>query len=1094
MKGKHIVAIFFAVIAIFVTFASVHASGAWVKHYNGQYNERGRAITPTSDGGYATAGHIYTGQGGTMSVFVMRLGPKGDIVWQKKYHSDGFSNATANAIIETSDGGYLVSAYCDRFLLLLKVAADGSLSWSRYFYSLEAAATVSLLETADKCIFVAGSRSYKHSGPWVVKLDRDGKTLWSKSYGYNDTVQFATATSEGGLVLGGQGVGGAILTRLDSAGNVQWHRSYSGSGTAMVTSMTGTSDGGYLLAGYLNRSASYVNWIAKLSASGEIEWQKEVNTIKTWGAAALEVADKNYIYTDRDMPLLIRFDAAGNVVWSNSGALYGRVEGMKRTTDGGFVAISSLGAYSYYGVFRFSGSGVPLTCMPSYHKAQVAEATFTSSVQYLATYTKNFTGTPVTLAVSDSAMTIEEVCAASDPKISAVPSAIDFGAVRLGRQREELLRISNVGDGDLAVSGISLAGANGNEFKLIHGCGSVPPGDSCTATITFTPSAAGTKTASVAIASNDPTYPTLAVPLSGVATTPAIAVSPVALHFPGTELGYSSVTSLTISNSGSANLNVSSYQLSGANAAEFTLSGICEALVPAQSCQVSAVFRPSGLGSRKASLVISSDDPARPEIAVPFEGEGIDTIKPVLAVSVTGAAGNDGWIVSDAEVSITATDSGSGVQFLRYAADGASQTVVAGSSAAILLAETGIYSVACSAEDFAENVADAPPVTVKVDKMPPTTVLASTGERGTDDWYRSAVSISLSAADVGSGVAAIHYSTNGGQEMLVAGETASFTILAEGSHSIIFHSSDKAGNAETLQAATVKIDATAPESSLRLAGVQGAGDWYKGEVTGTVRATDSGSGIAAIRYSVDGGPETVVSGDTASFVISAEGDHSVTYRAVDRAGNMELPRTAPLKIDSAAPRTTIDISGSKGAAGWFAGPVTVSLAAGDAFSGVAEIRYRIDNGSETVVSGSSATFTISSEGDHLVTFQAIDAAGNVEPLQSSKIRIDNTPPTLAINLSRSILWPVNHKLVDVVVGGGASDSGSGIVSVEITVTDEYGVYSGTLGGFGSRVRLEAWREGNDLDGRHYTITAVAVDAAGNRITSSTEVVVPHDMR
>ena len=80
------------------------------------------------------------------------------------------------------------------------------------------------------------------------------------------------------------------------------------------------------------------------------------------------------------------------------------------------------------------------------------------------------------------------------------------------------------------------------------------------------------------------------------------------------------------------------------------------------------------------------------------------------------------------------------------------------------------------------------------------------------------------------------------------------------------------------------------------------------------------------------------------------------------------------------------------------------------------------------------------------------------------------------------------------IGGSAADAGSGIASVMITVTDEYGIYNMTVPGFGSTVQLEAWRDGTDMDGRNYTITAVVKDKAGNQSTSSTIVLVPHDQR
>ena len=44
----------------------------------------------------------------------------------------------------------------------------------------------------------------------------------------------------------------------------------------------------------------------------------------------------------------------------------------------------------------------------------------------------------------------------------------------------------------------------------------------------------------------------------------------------------------------------------------------------------------------------------------------------------------------------------------------------------------------------------------------------------------------------------------------------------------------------------------------------------------------------------------------------------------------------------------------------------------------------------------------------------------------------------------------------------------------------------------SAIQLEAWRDGTDMDGRHYTITYVITDNAGNQSTASTTVLVPHD--
>jgi len=90
----------------------------------------------------------------------------------------------------------------------------------------------------------------------------------------------------------------------------------------------------------------------------------------------------------------------------------------------------------------------------------------------------------------------------------------------------------------------------------------------------------------------------------------------------------------------------------------------------------------------------------------------------------------------------------------------------------------------------------------------------------------------------------------------------------------------------------------------------------------------------------------------------------------------------------------------------------------------------------------------------------------------------------------AVLWPPTGKLTDVrfsVTAPGAS-------RVEIRIEDEYGVGNQTVHGTSGTVQLEAWRAGDDMDGRTYTVTAVAFDAQGEETTAATTVSVPHDRR
>lgn len=74
-----------------------------------------------------------------------------------------------------------------------------------------------------------------------------------------------------------------------------------------------------------------------------------------------------------------------------------------------------------------------------------------------------------------------------------------------------------------------------------------------------------------------------------------------------------------------------------------------------------------------------------------------------------------------------------------------------------------------------------------------------------------------------------------------------------------------------------------------------------------------------------------------------------------------------------------------------------------------------------------------------------------------------------------------------------SISAADVQSLVISLTDEYGRYSYNNLNFGGTVLVEAWRDGGDSDGRTYTVTAVVTRRDGSKTTTTTAVLVPHDL-
>ena len=274
-------------------------------------------------------------------------------------------------------------------------------------------------------------------------------------------------------------------------------------------------------------------------------------------------------------------------------------------------------------------------------------------------------------------------------------------------------------------------------------------------------------------------------------------------------------------------------------------------------------------------------------------------------------------------------------------------------------------------------------------------------------------------------------------------------------------------------------DTTPPTTTVTLSGTLGSNDWYVSnvQVTFTVADNEGGSGIKKTEYSFDG---TTWNTYSVPFTISNEGATAVYYKSTDNVGNVETAKSISVKIDKTSPTITATINPNPNANGWNSTDVTVSFICDDSISGIASCPSPI---------------TVTTEGaGQVITGTSVDKAGNTATT-SVTLNIDKTPPVANISANPGFLWPPNHKMVDVAINGGASDSISQVASIVFTVTDEYGgTVQPIVSGFNTIIPLEAWREGTDRDGRVYTITVVVTDMAGNQSTAITEVIVPHDMR
>jgi hypothetical protein len=380
----------------------------------------------------------------------------------------------------------------------------------------------------------------------------------------------------------------------------------------------------------------------------------------------------------------------------------------------------------------------------------------------------------------------------------------------------------------------------------------------------------------------------------------------------------------------------------------------------------------------------------------------------------------------------------------------------------------GAYTLVYASTDTRGNTGAASRVVTVVDTTAPvvaardTVVAEATGSAGATVAY-----VEPPASDVVDGT------------VPVACQPASGSLFPLGETTVQCTAVDRAGNigagsfVVSVRDTTPPVVSTAPDIVAEATGAAGAVVTF-----GSPGATDLVSGASTAACAPSSG---------ATFPLGAT---TVTCTATDASGNsasstftVTVRDTTPPVI---APKADVlaDGTGPSGATVAYVNPTAT-----DAVSGPRPV---------TCVPPSGSQFPF---GATVVTCAASDAALNTATATFNVIVRDAVKPSsITATASPMVLWPPNGTLVPVTISGSAIDGQSGIAAIQYSVIDEYGEVqpSGSIpssnGPFSFTIALLQDRRGNDKDGRRYTITAVAVDGAGNTKAAAPIVVNVHDQR
>ncbi len=215
------------------------------------------------------------------------------------------------------------------------------------------------------------------------------------------------------------------------------------------------------------------------------------------------------------------------------------------------------------------------------------------------------------------------------PDLDLPTATIDFDEVVVGLQSEVGIAIDNLGMGVLKVEDLQLDDSTSPDFTILGmDDDQIAGGESGVLSVRYVPDAVGQDYGTIIMATNDPQEPEVEIELLGFGVEPVIDVDPEILWFGQIDVGASDTMQVQVAAAGTGTTRITdmviedfpgifSYQLPDDVILPYALSA-------GFSFTFDVTFTPASADSYDTDLVISSNDPVNPTVAVRLLGNSED--------------------------------------------------------------------------------------------------------------------------------------------------------------------------------------------------------------------------------------------------------------------------------------------------------------------------------------------------------------------------------------------------------------------------------------------------------------------------------------
>jgi len=342
------------VLILFASSAGLALEEQWNNIFGGTKSDSVYSVQQSSDGGFILVGETYSYGAGKSDAWIIKTDANGNEKWNKTF--GGVEKDSARSGQQTSDGGFILAgdtySYGGYGGWIIKIDANGNEQWNKTFEGTYTG-FFSVQQSSDEGFLIAGTYGAGKSDAWIIKTDANGNEQWNKIFGrvgFNDALS-AKQTSDGGYIVVGSkdyyGPGDAWLIRTDVNGNEQWNKTFGGKYLDYLFDVQQTSDGGFILVGKTQSygAGGWDAWLIKTDANGNEQWNKTFGGIDWDEARSIQqTSDGGFILAGFiDLAVrnawIIKTDANGNEQWNKTfgGNDWNEARSVQQISNGSYI-------------------------------------------------------------------------------------------------------------------------------------------------------------------------------------------------------------------------------------------------------------------------------------------------------------------------------------------------------------------------------------------------------------------------------------------------------------------------------------------------------------------------------------------------------------------------------------------------------------------------------------------------------------------------------------------------------------------------------------------------------------------------------------